>query len=153
MNSKHGDAEMIDPTDKKTISLPLIQPKRGRGRPSTGAALTPAQKQKAYRERQKSNVTAKGECSIVLREALERLGERQIVLEKELGEWAKRAREAERKLKDIEAGNVTKKEVWQLQCKNEKGRWRVSDQYETERQAEDAMMKVHNPEFWRIRKK
>lgn len=48
---------MIDPADKETQSLPLEQPKRGRGRPSTGQAMTPAQKQKAYRDRQKSNVT------------------------------------------------------------------------------------------------
>lgn len=50
---------MIDPADKQKASLPLEQPKRGRGRPATGAALTPAQKQKAYRERLKSNVTEK----------------------------------------------------------------------------------------------
>lgn len=45
---------MIDPADKQTQALPLEQPKRGRGRPATGAAMTPAEKQKAYRERQKA---------------------------------------------------------------------------------------------------
>lgn len=105
---------MIDPTDKQTQPLALEQPKRGRGRPATGAALTPAQKQKAYRERLKSNVTVKGECPIKLREALERLGERQIQLEKELGEWARRARAAEQRLEDIEKSNVTEKEYEQL---------------------------------------
>lgn len=46
---------MIDPADKNTQSLPLdTSPvKRGRGRPATGKALTPAEKQKAYRERLK----------------------------------------------------------------------------------------------------
>lgn len=50
---------MIDPADKQTQALPLDeQPvKRKRGRPVTGAAMTPAEKQRAYRERQKSNVT------------------------------------------------------------------------------------------------
>lgn len=48
---------MIDPADKQTESLPLEQPKRGRGRPTTGQAMTPAEKQRAYRERLKSNVT------------------------------------------------------------------------------------------------
>lgn len=105
---------MIDPADKQTASLPLEQQKRGRGRPATGAALTPAEKQKAYRERMKSKVTAKGECPIELREALERLGERQIQLEKELGEWARRARAAEQRLEDIEKSNVTEKEYEQL---------------------------------------
>jgi hypothetical protein len=50
---------MIDPADQLTQALPLDeQPaKRKRGRPSTGTAMTPAEKQRAYRERQKRNVT------------------------------------------------------------------------------------------------
>lgn len=45
---------MIDPTEKQTQPIALEQQKRGRGRPETGAAMTPAEKQKAYRERQKA---------------------------------------------------------------------------------------------------
>lgn len=47
---------MIDPADKQTQSLPLDeQPAKGkRGRPTTGKAMTPAEKQRAYRERVKS---------------------------------------------------------------------------------------------------
>jgi|GEM_PF-532478 len=47
---------MIDPVDKLTQALPLDeQPaKRKRGRPATGKAMTPAEKQRAYRERQKA---------------------------------------------------------------------------------------------------
>lgn len=47
---------MIDPADQLTKTLPLDeQPaKRKRGRPATGAAMTPAEKQRAYRERVKS---------------------------------------------------------------------------------------------------
>lgn len=45
---------MIDALDKQTKDLPLEQPKRGRGRPATGQAMTPAEKQRAYRERQKA---------------------------------------------------------------------------------------------------
>ena len=50
---------MIDPADQQTQALPLDeQPtKRRRGRPATGKAMTPAEKQRAYRERLKSNVT------------------------------------------------------------------------------------------------
>lgn len=46
---------MIDPTDKQTVALPLetTPVKRSRGRPSTGKAMTPAEKQRAYRERLK----------------------------------------------------------------------------------------------------
>lgn len=53
---------MIDPADKQTEALPLEPQKRGRGRPSTGQAMTPAEKQRAYRQRlaeqQKSQVPA-----------------------------------------------------------------------------------------------
>ena len=47
---------MIDPADKQTQALPLDeqQAKRKRGRPATGQAMTPAEKQRAYRERVKS---------------------------------------------------------------------------------------------------
>lgn len=47
---------MIDPSDQLTQALPLDeQPtKRKRGRPATGAAMTAAEKQRAYRERQKA---------------------------------------------------------------------------------------------------
>jgi len=47
---------MIDQADKQTKTLPLDeQPaKRKRGRPATGKAMTPAEKQRAYRERVKS---------------------------------------------------------------------------------------------------
>lgn len=50
---------MIDPAEQQTQALPLDeQPaKRKRGRPATGKAMTPAEKQRAYRERKKGNVT------------------------------------------------------------------------------------------------
>lgn len=51
---------MIDAPDKQTQALPLEQPKRGRGRPKTGNAMSPAEKQRAYRERQKGASSAKG---------------------------------------------------------------------------------------------
>ncbi len=59
---------MIDQADTQTVDL--FQPiKRGRGRPSTGKAMTPAEKQRAYRQRLKSgNVTKKAttqEISVV----------------------------------------------------------------------------------------
>lgn len=44
---------MIDHLDKQTQPLPLEQ-KRGRGRPATGKALSNAERQRAYRERQKA---------------------------------------------------------------------------------------------------
>lgn len=46
---------MIDAKDKGTQDLALedMPMKRKRGRPATGKAMTPAEKQRAYRERQK----------------------------------------------------------------------------------------------------
>lgn len=43
---------MIDHLDKQTQPLPLDQ-KRGRGRPATGKAMSNADRQRAFRERQK----------------------------------------------------------------------------------------------------
>ncbi|HCF6671182.1 TPA: hypothetical protein NII70_004870 [Pseudomonas aeruginosa] len=44
---------MIDPTDKQTRPLPLEQPKRGRGRPATGKALSDAERARRYRANKK----------------------------------------------------------------------------------------------------
>lgn len=51
---------MIDPADQQTQALPLEeQPaKKRRGRPATGKAMTPADKQRAYRERMKTKAGA-----------------------------------------------------------------------------------------------
>lgn len=67
---------MIAPTDKKNQPLALEQPKRGRGRPATGAAMTQAEKQKAYRERQKKEAAADVDGQIkLLRHLLEQARE------------------------------------------------------------------------------
>ncbi|WP_193076148.1 hypothetical protein [Pseudomonas sp. FME51] len=66
---------MIDPTDKQTAALPLDAPKRGRGRPSTGKAMTPAEKQKAYRERLKQRKYELGGAAIAGEEAFKELNE------------------------------------------------------------------------------
>ncbi|MCP9256782.1 hypothetical protein MMZ02_33250 [Pseudomonas aeruginosa] len=44
---------MIDPADKQTHPLPLGQPKRGRGRPATGKALSDAERARRYRANKK----------------------------------------------------------------------------------------------------
>ncbi|TBU73709.1 hypothetical protein [Phytopseudomonas daroniae] len=81
---------MIDALDKQTHALPL-EPKRGRGRPKTGQAMTAAKKQKAYRERQKA---AKGK----------------VTVNAELPEWADSlghfVKEMERRLMVIEKENL-----------------------------------------------
>lgn len=70
---------MIDALDKQTQALPLEQPKRGRGRPKTGQAMTSAEKQKAYRDRQKAaagNVTENTDTNTT--KSLELLRERAL---------------------------------------------------------------------------
>lgn len=46
---------MKQPTDTKTMELPMPGAKRGRGRPPTGVAMTSAERQKAYRDRVREN--------------------------------------------------------------------------------------------------
>lgn len=57
---------MIDTNDKATQPLPL-EPKRGRGRPATGKAISNADRQRAFRERQKK--TADGCKNVPLNKA------------------------------------------------------------------------------------
>lgn len=54
---------MIDHLDKQTQPLPLEQ-KRGRGRPATGQALSNAERQRHYRERQKAQRNEKTEAGL-----------------------------------------------------------------------------------------
>lgn len=85
---------MIDPADKQTQQLALEKPTRGRGRPATGAAMTPAEKQKAYRERKKKEAVADIDGQIKLlrhlleqeRENNQRLAGKVVELRKKLGE-------------------------------------------------------------------
>lgn len=50
---------MKQPTDTKTMELPMPGAKRGRGRPATGVAMTSAERQKAYRDRIRSGIIKK----------------------------------------------------------------------------------------------
>lgn len=95
---------MIDQADNLTQSLQLEQPKRGRGRPATGAAMTPAEKQKAYRERQakKGNVTANDDGQLKLVTTL--LHQERINTDR----LATKVIELERQLEELKKGNVTK---------------------------------------------
>lgn len=92
---------MIDPTDKQTAALPLEeQPvKRRRGRPATGKAMTPAEKQKAYRKRMKAKQTQGIDAEIkeeiqFLKCVCERLGS-------ECDELARQLREAKAEIERL----------------------------------------------------
>lgn len=65
---------MIDPTNNATQQLPSEPISRGRGRPSTGQALSNAERQKAYRQRQKELRNDKSENDLSAQvELLQRL--------------------------------------------------------------------------------
>lgn len=85
---------MIDPADKQTQALPLDeQPaKRKRGRPSTGAAMTAAEKQRRYRERQKAQRYEKSDKYPVPYEEV-------VAIAQELAE---RCKTAEKRVKQLE---------------------------------------------------
>lgn len=59
---------MIDHLDKQTQSLEL-EPKRGRGRPATGQALSNAERQRLYRERQKAQRNEKPKGAVAWEDA------------------------------------------------------------------------------------
>lgn len=52
MNNEPEQQKMIDHQDTKTEALNLGPTPKKRGRPATGQAMTAAEKQRAYRERQ-----------------------------------------------------------------------------------------------------
>lgn len=97
---------MIDHLDKQTQPLPLEQ-KRGRGRPATGQALSNAERQRAYRERQKAQRNEKPENRKVPYDEV-------VAIAQELGE---RCKAAEAKLRvELELGEKARKRVKELEA-------------------------------------
>lgn len=82
---------MIDHMDKQNQPLPLEQ-KRGRGRPATGQALSNADRQRAYRERQKAQRNEKSKNHPVPYDEV-------VAIAQELGE---RCKKAEARVKELE---------------------------------------------------
>lgn len=147
---------MKDTHDKATRDL-IDKPRRGR--PPTGKAMTPAEKQRAYRERLKAQQGGKPGTIYTKEEAQEavRIYQEEIVrLTDELNAALNRAEKAEKANK----GNVTQKAdaVFVLQTK--KGnRWADSEicYYSTMKKAENALKSLgeegKNKEMWRIRQR
>lgn len=169
---------MIDHMDKQTQPMDL-EPKRGRGRPATGQALSNADRQRAYRERQKAqrNENTHRDVAKDLREMLAQAIERAELAEQEvevmkltaendrkdlalkdlqLREWIRRAEEAERELEQRNG-----KTFWHVEmCEKGKRTWkRVGGEdtqpFESKASAEAFMEKMKNdgatPEWkWRV---
>ncbi|MCR7034954.1 hypothetical protein NS957_27595, partial [Pseudomonas aeruginosa] len=115
MPSQHGDATMIDPADKQTQALPLEQPKRGRGRPATGKALSDAERARRYRANKKNRDAQPSQKT-----------PENVDLLKQLAQAQARIAELEAEL----ASRVTKKEeaeakTWAIQERKGKARWQT----------------------------
>lgn len=125
---------MIDHLDKQTQPMD-IEPKRGRGRPATGQALSNADRQRAYRERQKAqrneneyNGMSKAYAAEIkaLRKALEKAEDKTEqcrLIAVELGERCKRAEQRVKELeKELASRNGNEGEdsrgVWIVQVKH-----------------------------------
>lgn len=109
---------MIDPTEKQTQPLALEQQKRGRGRPATGQAMTPAEKQRAYRLRLAEQRTAQvpavqlEKVRSTAAEQMKKLKQQVADAKAETAAANTRAEKAEKDLANLQkmkAGNVTKK--------------------------------------------
>lgn len=164
---------MIDAQDKKTQALPLEEMpiKRKRGRPSTGKAMTPAEKQRAYRERQKqsrdqNSSQAAGEFTAEKFEELRlitvEISERCKAAEDRVAKLEKELQSRDRKAKK---GNVTNLEVpgegvWTVQFKLKGSRsWSDCDPqidfegkpwgYERTKQHVKDMAKMKSDATWR----
>lgn len=127
---------MIDAHDKKTQPLVLEQPKRGRGRPATGKAMTPAEKQKAYRERlakERANqvpTTWHREVRTAQDERIEQLEQQLADAKGETAAAISREETAKRELKSRDANSTNDDHetigVWWVEKREYKGRkWEI----------------------------
>lgn len=157
---------MIDALDKQTQALPFEQVKRGRGRPKTGNAMTPAEKQRAYRERQKAatgNVTEKSSDYVqILETARDTMHDRIEFLQRRIDDLVGENRALKKELS--KRHTVTKKvqtiRRYVLQWQHpEKGTWHDDKTGDFGSKARaDAACKAMNKEgfsetLWRVRER
>lgn len=137
---------MIDTNDKATQPLPLDeQPvKRKRGRPATGTAMTPAEKQRAYRERQKRLRDQKPAADHQTVQALDQEVRKLLVeLERANARIAELEKELQSRDQKVKKSNVTEKEGrYVMQKKSPAGRWLKQCMFDSKREADRAMVGV-----------
>lgn len=117
---------MIDPADKQTQALPLEQPKRGRGRPATGKALSDAERARRYRANKKNRNAqpSRKETPSIPADGVKEILDGWQRTQEELDQALQRITELEAEL----ASRVTKKEeaeakTWTLQGRSGSGKW------------------------------
>ncbi|HCL3745997.1 TPA: hypothetical protein N2B07_005871 [Pseudomonas aeruginosa] len=119
---------MIDPADKQTQALPLEQPKRGRGRPATGKALSDAERARRYRANKKNRDAqpSRKETPSTPADGVKEILDGWQRTQEELDQALQRIAELEAEL----ASRVTKKEeaeakTWAIQERKGKARWQT----------------------------
>lgn len=135
---------MTDALDKQTQALPLEPVKRGRGRPKTGTAMTPAEKQRAYRERQRKLNVQKPAADHQTVQALDQEVRKLLVeLECANARIAELEKELQSRDRKEEKNNVTEKEGrYVMQKKSPAGRWLKQCMFDSKREADKAMVGV-----------
>lgn len=153
---------MIDHLDKKTQSLPL-EPKRGRGRPANGQALSNAERQRLYRERQKAKHNEKPATGPTWEEARALAAQIDSTTE-ELNQAKARVGELETQLaqrneKTSKASPAPEQGVWTVRFKVKRSRtWVMCEpqidfegkpwSYEETREHVNRMAKSHPDHTW-----
>ncbi|MBX6589585.1 hypothetical protein ISF05_30935 [Pseudomonas aeruginosa] len=132
---------MIDPADKQTQPLPLEQPKRGRGRPATGKALSDAERARRYRANKKKRDEQPSQKKPDNADLLKQLAQAQA-----------RIAELETEL----ASRITEKEepeakTWAIQERKGKARWQTISKGLTrkagERQFDKLLSGLNDPRY------
>lgn len=140
---------MIDPTEKQTQPIALEQQKRGRGRPETGAAMTPAEKQKAYRERQKAK---QEELEREMHNAYATIQELKKGNVTENTRIGKSGRDLINSV--FEVAEATEDGCWRIQRKSKaNGEWKTQQgSYWNQAKAEDALIDMPQKKgsWWRV---
>ncbi|WP_156060096.1 hypothetical protein [Pseudomonas sp. AAC] len=115
---------MKQPGDNDTLELDLGEARRRRGRPSTGKAMTNAERQRAYRERAKAQRNEKDDAALI--SALNRCDE----LASKLGRANDRIKHLEGEVKRLKSEMTSRNEksekpgkAWTLQGRSGSGKW------------------------------
>ncbi|EMJ4121531.1 hypothetical protein NPI31_003284 [Pseudomonas aeruginosa] len=106
---------MIDPADKQTQALPLEQPKRGRGRPATGKALSDAERARRYRANKKNRDAQPSQKTPENVDLLKQLAQAQARIAELEAELALR----------ITKNEETEAKTWAIQERKGKARWQT----------------------------
>lgn len=136
---------MIDANDKYTQTLDLGEQPKRRGRPAKGQALSNAERQRLWRERQKAQRNEKSATGPSWEDA-RALMEKIDSVNEELEQARNRIKELEKQL--MQRNEKTEKTyVCAIQKKSPKGQWRTVCKYENHIEGNIAYLEVGEGEM------